>query len=408
MIAPEDPPGFLVRTEAQKAAWDNGFRLERGVENGGWLHYVSTTARGEIWIAGAPPRGPWLLSIDHPGVAVELATLPPSPLPGPGLVTFRLDTLTALHAALDRVYKLGVSLPEAPLARFRARAAALPQTTEAERLVVQRIGQDIFRAALMDYWGGRCPITGITDPALLRASHIVPWAECDDAQRLDVHNGLLLSALWDAAFDAGLVSFANNGTILSSPELSAAARTDLRIEKAPRLPNLREAHRTNLGAALATVFRCVDHAPFGFPQRDYVEVFRPFEVFQYSRDTGEGAADGFLSQRPHSCGTSRLVCWWPIKRSPKPTLRHCGRTSSNSAAALKKKPKNSLYSVSLWWSKRQRSLAGGLTRSFGYEKRASRYRSIRSKSSAGNAAATSDQSTTSAESDQTGNFEQSE
>jgi len=35
MIAPEDPPGFVVRTEAQKAAWDNGFRLEQGVESGG-------------------------------------------------------------------------------------------------------------------------------------------------------------------------------------------------------------------------------------------------------------------------------------------------------------------------------------------------------------------------------------
>ena len=174
MIAPENPPGFVVRTEAQKAAWDNGFRLERGVENGGWLRYGSTTAHGEIWIAGVPPRGPWLLSIDHPGVAAELATLPPSPLPGPGLATFGFETLTALHAALDRVYKLGVSLPDAPLARFRAQTAGLPQTTEAERLVVQRIGQDIFRAALMDYWGARCPITGITDPALLRASHIVP------------------------------------------------------------------------------------------------------------------------------------------------------------------------------------------------------------------------------------------
>ena len=38
----EDPPGFVVRTEAQKAAWDNGYRLEHGVE-GGWLHYASTT-----------------------------------------------------------------------------------------------------------------------------------------------------------------------------------------------------------------------------------------------------------------------------------------------------------------------------------------------------------------------------
>lgn len=248
MITPEDPPGFVVRTETQKAAWDNGFRLERGLESGGWLRYGSTTARCEIWIAGVPPRGPWFLSIDHQGVAAELAALPPSPLPGPGLVTFGFDILTALHAALDRVYKLGVSLPDAPLARFRAQTARLPQTTEAERLVVQRIGQDIFRAALMDYWGGRCPITGITDPTLLRASHIVPWSECDDAQRLDVHNGLLLSALWDAAFDAGLASFADDGSVLASPELSAAARTALGIEGASRLPNLRDAHRANLAA----------------------------------------------------------------------------------------------------------------------------------------------------------------
>jgi len=195
-----------------------------------------------------PPRGPWLLSIDHPGVAAELAALPSSLVPGPGLATFGFDTLTALHAALDRVYKLGVSLPDAPLTRFRAQTAGLPQATEVERLVVQRIGQDIFRAALMDYWGARCPITGITDPALLRASHIVPWAECGDAQRLDVHNGLLLSALWDAAFDTGLASFANDGTVLASPGLSTPARTALRIEKAPRLPNLRDVHRANLAA----------------------------------------------------------------------------------------------------------------------------------------------------------------
>jgi putative restriction endonuclease len=59
----------------------------------------------------------------------------------------------------------------------------------------------------------------------------VPRAECDDAQRLDVHNGLLLSALWDAAFDAGLISFADDGTVLASPELSATARTAARHRK---------------------------------------------------------------------------------------------------------------------------------------------------------------------------------
>jgi HNH endonuclease len=210
MITPENPPGFVVRTEAQKVAWDNGFRIDRGVEES-WLHYASTTAPGSVWVAGASQRGPWLLSIDHPGVAAEIGTAAASPVPGPGTATFVYETLTQLHAALDRVYKLAMSLPDAPLVHFRAETAKLPRTTEAERLIIQRIGQNLFRNALMDYWGRRCPLTGITEPALLRASHIVPWSDCNDEQRLDVHNGLLLSALWDAAFDCGLVSFADDG-----------------------------------------------------------------------------------------------------------------------------------------------------------------------------------------------------
>lgn len=101
--------------------------------------------------------------------------------------------------------------------------------TEAERLVVQRVGQDIFRQRLMDYWQGRCPLTGISDPALLRASHIIPWSECEsDVERLDVHNGLLLSALWDAAFDRALVTFNDQGTPEFSLALTERARSELR------------------------------------------------------------------------------------------------------------------------------------------------------------------------------------
>ena len=165
---------------------------------------------------------------------------------GPGTATFIFDNLSQLHGALDRVYRLAVSLPDAPLARFHAKTNGLPRTTEAERLVIQRIGQNMFRDALMDYWGGRCPLTGITEPALLRASHIVPWSDCDDEQRLDVHNGLLLSALWDAAFDQGLVSFADDGSPRASPKLSEVARTALGVEAAPRLRGLQDAHRANL------------------------------------------------------------------------------------------------------------------------------------------------------------------
>ena len=156
--------------------------------------------------------------------------------------------MAQLHAALDRVYKLARSLPEAPLDRFKAKIANLPRTTQAERLVIQRIGQDVFRDALMDYWGGRCPLTGITDPALLRASHIVPWADCNDEQRLDVHNGLLLSALWDAAFDQGLVSFDDDGTLRVSATLSETARQALGVASVAPLAGLRDAHRANLAA----------------------------------------------------------------------------------------------------------------------------------------------------------------
>ena len=91
------------------------------------------------------------------------------------------------------------------------------------------MGQDIFRDRLLTYWQGRCPLTGITDPALLRASHIIAWKDCaSDAERLDVHNGLLLSALWDAAFDRGLVTFDDDGLPQYSPKLSEAARAELR------------------------------------------------------------------------------------------------------------------------------------------------------------------------------------
>jgi HNH endonuclease len=240
----ENPPGFVVRTEAQKAAWDNGFRLDQGVE-GSWLHYASTTAPGTVWVAGASRLGPWLLSIDHPGIVAEVGVAEASPVPGPGTATLMLETLTQLHAALDRAYKLAISLPDVPLSRFRAKTADLPRTTEAERLIIQRIGQDIFRDALMDYWVGRCPVTGIMDPALLRASHIVSWSECSDDQRLDVHNGLLLSALWDAAFDTGLVSFADDGMPLASPQLSEVARNILSLDQAPAVHGLRGAHRAN-------------------------------------------------------------------------------------------------------------------------------------------------------------------
>lgn len=246
MIHPEDPPGFIVRTEAHKAAAANGFRLEHGVE-GGWLSFGSTTAQVGIWIAGVTKNGPWLLSLDRAEVCAEFNLPSVADFSGPGVATFVFDTLQALYGALDRIYRLGISLPDAPFQAFEAAVRDLPRTTEAERVVVQRVGQDLFRQALLAYWGSRCPMTGITTPELLRASHIVPWAECDtDQKRLDVHNGLLLSALWDAAFDAGLISFGDDGAPIISSRLSEAAATALGLDVDDKLSGLTDAHRANL------------------------------------------------------------------------------------------------------------------------------------------------------------------
>ena len=197
------PQSFVVREECEKAAWQNGFRRKMG-EADGWAAFGSTTAYGTIYLTAAGSNGPWFMALDHPGVIEEL-DLPAAQLPGPAVARYVFDTLGQLYGVLSRVYQLAASLPDAPLMGFEVKVKDLPTTTEAERLVVQRIGQNIFRDCLIDYWQSRCPLTGITDKALLRASHIVPWKDCtSNAERLDVHNGLLLSALWDAAFDRGL------------------------------------------------------------------------------------------------------------------------------------------------------------------------------------------------------------
>ena len=246
----EAPQGFIVAEECRKAASQNGYRRDLG-EEAGWARYGSTTAKGTIRLAAAGSTGPWFLALDHPGVVEELEH-PRSDMTGPGLACYAFATLAELYTVLPKVYALGLTLPEGPLEDFRSKTRDLPKSTEAERLVVQRIGQDIFRDSLMTYWQGHCPLTGITDSALLRASHIVPWKDCpNDAERLNIHNGLLLSALWDAAFDRGLVTFDDDGQPAFSPALSDPARTELRWRHP--IP-LTDKHRQRLARHRAKLF----------------------------------------------------------------------------------------------------------------------------------------------------------
>lgn len=237
------PLPFAIDSELREAAFNHGFQRDAGAADG-WLWFRSDTVPGEIAMGASSTH--WFLAVTHPGVAAELEGEPTGPAPGAAAAVFSFTAQSDMRAALSRTWHLARSLPAAPLRRFEEEVAALGET-EAERMVRQRIGQDVFRAALMDYWGGRCALTGIDDPALLRASHIIPWSECKtDAERLDVHNGLLLSSLWDAAFDSGLVTFDDEGLALFSPVLGQAARQALGGESAHRLP-LKPKQRERLG-----------------------------------------------------------------------------------------------------------------------------------------------------------------
>jgi len=85
--------------------------------------------------------------------------------------------------------------------------------TEKEQLIKARYGQGTFRIRL-EKIEHRCRMTGIDDKRLLVASHIKPWRNSDNVERLDGYNGLLLSPHVDKLFDKGWISFSDQGGIL--------------------------------------------------------------------------------------------------------------------------------------------------------------------------------------------------
>lgn len=94
-------------------------------------------------------------------------------------------------------------------------------TTDRWSNVLTRVGQERFRQALMQRWQGRCAVSGLSCPSLLRASHIKPWRVASHAERLDPENGLLLAAHLDALFDDGMLGFDEEGSMLISSRLPA-------------------------------------------------------------------------------------------------------------------------------------------------------------------------------------------
>ena len=244
-------------TRLEKAATDNGFDLELE-HTSDWLSFGSSqtsmriwlTARGESRFLAAMSRSDVLRDLDDLGVVFT------DLLPSGAVGAASVRDIAALHRLLRRAFQLSRTLPDALLRVFENEIANLPRATEAERLVVRRVGQDIFRRGLLEYWDGRCAITGLDVPDLLRASHIKPWADCaTDAERLDVYNGLLLAPHLDAAFDSGFITVAEDGTVVISDALPSNVRVSLGLGRSLKIGGLHRAHERYLPWHRSRLFR---------------------------------------------------------------------------------------------------------------------------------------------------------
>lgn len=162
----------------------------------------------------------------------------------------------ALYAALQRAAVTARTRQGRLAAEFHKATASLPKTTEAERLVVQRVGQRLFRDALLKYWNGRCCVTGLAVRELLRASHIKPWAACSsDEERLDVFNGLLLAPHLDALFDQGWITLETDARVVVANALDSAARETLALRADMTVSALTGAHQAYLAFHRSKVFK---------------------------------------------------------------------------------------------------------------------------------------------------------
>ena len=247
--------------------------LERAlIEKAGYEHgweYVIESQETSVVLASARHRAQvrimpritgksWSIEVP-PGLLRQelIRSLPELAQVNGDLIASDMDQLVRL---LRRTAKLAQSLPNQAALTFAARVQdalqkTLTSTTEVERLVKLRVGQDTFREALMDYWGSACAVTGIALPEVLRASHAKPWAACEtDEERLDVFNGFLLCANLDALFDRGLITFDDSGQVIYSSLLNPEHRLCLNLRDDLTLRWLTPTHKPYLAWHRERVF----------------------------------------------------------------------------------------------------------------------------------------------------------
>ncbi len=241
----------LKRSLIEKAGTDNGFE------------YTLAADADSVTLASARHPTRATITENESGFGIRFTSNTPALLPElqrtfPSAVSAHDEIVTggeaALASLLRRAASLSRALPSQAETGYQQAVAeelsALPvstMVTEVERMVRQRVGQQKFREAMLDYWGSACAVTGVALPQVLRASHAKPWADCaSDAERLDVFNGFLLSANLDALFDRFLVSFDDAGVLLVSSTISDTDRARLGLNISMHLRWLADDHQPYL------------------------------------------------------------------------------------------------------------------------------------------------------------------
>lgn len=113
-----------------------------------------------------------------------------------------------------------------------------PTITERSGLVLSRVGQGAYRKSIINRWENKCAVTSFNDSRILIASHIHPWKEANDDERLDVSNGILLSPTYDALFDRHLITFEKSGHIVLSDSIETQEFLKLGVDGKERIRRL--------------------------------------------------------------------------------------------------------------------------------------------------------------------------
>lgn len=113
-----------------------------------------------------------------------------------------------------------------------------PTATERSGLVLSRVGQGAYRKSIINRWENKCAVTSFSDSRILIASHIHPWRDSNDEERLDINNGILLSPTFDALFDKYLITFENSGKIVLSDTVNSQEFRKLGVQGTERISKL--------------------------------------------------------------------------------------------------------------------------------------------------------------------------